>query len=159
MREQACQATLPPWQTPQTIDEAKTAILSLGRNLHEHAYAIGKYLAWVKAEVGYGKFVGWLDGNIKTFSQRTTYNFMRFTNVCDKKGKLLPYEPSSFATVAKLEYADESAVLQKAKEIKGERRAERIAEATQEGRKERRAAEGEVRKVLIQEWLAVVYDG
>ena len=115
---------------------------------------LGKYLAWVKAEVGHGKFLPWLNEHVKAFSQQTASNFMRFAAQCEETKTLLIYEPGKLPIIGNLELT-----LRQAKEIKAARRAERIAEATQEGRKERRAAEGEVRKVLIQEGLAVRFDG
>ena len=40
---------LQQYKAPATLDEAKTAIQSLGRSMAEHAYIIGKHLIWAKS--------------------------------------------------------------------------------------------------------------
>ncbi len=45
---------LPRWTEPGSLESAKQNIYHLGRSMHEHAFLLGKYLLWVKAEVGHG---------------------------------------------------------------------------------------------------------
>ena len=84
---------LPSFSEPTRLDKARTLINQLGKNLHEHAYVIGKILIWVRQKIGTTKFKDeWIPSKI-WFSQRTAYRFMAFAKVCDKKGKLVEYHP------------------------------------------------------------------
>lgn len=87
-RPELCE--LPKWQAPKDLRQAKTEISTWGRNMHEHAYLVGKHLAWVKKEVGHGKFGKWLADNV-WFKQQTASAMMRFTKRCEKNSMLLEY--------------------------------------------------------------------
>jgi Protein of unknown function (DUF3102) len=95
------QSGLPIFNAPASLDEATKDIVSLGRNLAEHAYLIGRYLTWVKRKLGHGKFTQWVEAYL-WFSIRTAQNMMTFAELCDAKGKLLEYAPRKSATVAHL---------------------------------------------------------
>ena len=81
---------LPPWTEPPSLDNAAATITQLGRNIHEHAYLIGKTLTWVKAAVGHGNFQPWVRENV-WFSQSTAKNFMAFAGACDDAATQLEY--------------------------------------------------------------------
>jgi hypothetical protein len=61
---------LPAWTEPKDLAGAKAAIISLGRSMHEHAFLIGKTLAWVKGQVGHGHLGAWVAANV-WFGHRT----------------------------------------------------------------------------------------
>lgn len=85
--------TLPQYQDPDSLDDAKRKIIDLGTSLHEHAYILGKTLRWVRDKIGTKKFEnGWIPENI-WFTDRTAYRFMGFSKKCDKKGYLTEYHP------------------------------------------------------------------
>jgi len=79
---------LPAYQEPANLDDAKTRIINLGRNMGEHAYIIGKILIWVKSQLEHGEFLKWTEKNV-WFVQRTAQRFMSFSAKCDDKQKLL----------------------------------------------------------------------
>ena len=84
MSEPTIRNALPAWSEPGDLKQAATIITKLGRNMHEHAYLVGRTLLWVKKEVGHGKFLKWLEGNV-WFGQPTAYHMMRFANACISK--------------------------------------------------------------------------
>ncbi len=90
MSEPTIRHALPAWSEPGDLQQAATIITKLGRNMHEHAYLVGRTLLWVKKEVGHGKFLKWLEGNV-WFGQPTAYHMMRFANACIKQGQLSEY--------------------------------------------------------------------
>jgi Protein of unknown function (DUF3102) len=69
------QSGLPIFNAPASLDEATKDIVSLGRNLAEHAYLIGRHLAWVKHKLGHGKFTQWVEAYL-WFSIHTAQNLM-----------------------------------------------------------------------------------
>jgi len=79
---------LPTYQEPANLDDAKTRIIQLGRNMGEHAYIIGKILIWVKSQLEHGEFLKWTEKNV-WFVQRTAQRFMGFSAKCDDEQKLL----------------------------------------------------------------------
>jgi Protein of unknown function (DUF3102) len=81
---------LPKWSAPKNLGEAATTISQLGRNMHEHAYIIGKTLLWVKQQVGHGKFLSWLQKNV-WFGQRTARYMMKFAQNCAHSNILVEY--------------------------------------------------------------------
>lgn len=83
---------LPIFSEPDSLNSAVLAINQLGRNLHEHAYIVGKLLLWVKPQVGHGGFEQWVENNV-WFSPITARRFMRYSNSCDEKATLLEYHP------------------------------------------------------------------
>jgi len=64
MSEPTVKNVLPEWSVPGDLKQAATIITNLGRNMHEHAYLVGRTLLWVKKEVGHGKFLKWLEKNV-----------------------------------------------------------------------------------------------
>jgi len=96
---------IPTWLEPKSINDAKLKIISLGQNMSEHAYIIGKILIWVKENLEYGKFQDWVDNNL-WFAERTARKFMEFAKEADEKGKL----PKRIYEIKELKSA-ESAVL------------------------------------------------
>jgi DUF3102 family protein len=86
--------SLPAWREPSGLRSARDTILELGRTSHEHAYVVGKTLAWVKKRVGHGEFIPWIKKNI-WFSERTAQYMMSFAARCDKQGRLAEYRPAS----------------------------------------------------------------
>ena len=99
---------LPTWRAPETLDEARSVILRLGKSLHEHAYLIGKALAWAKGKLDHGEFTPWL--KIKVwFSERTAQRFMTFAAECDDEQKLLEYQPGKNDIMAGLRTSELSA--------------------------------------------------
>ena len=93
--------SLPAFTAPESLDVAAAAIMALGKNIHEHAYIIGKTLAWVKDEVGHGNFISWVKENV-WFAERTARNFMAFAETCDAACAQVEYTPSKTATIAVL---------------------------------------------------------
>lgn len=93
---------LPKWSAPGKLSEAKSAILSLGRSMHEHAYLVGKHLNWVKANVGHGNFLPWIESQI-AMSERAARYWMTFAIRCDSAGRLLPAITEKSANLADLE--------------------------------------------------------
>lgn len=83
---------LPKFQQPTNIDKAAFLINHLGKNIHEHAYVVGKILTWVKKETGHGGFVAWIDDNV-WFDRTTATRYMNFSEQCDKEGILIEYSP------------------------------------------------------------------
>jgi ParB family chromosome partitioning protein len=92
---------LPGFTPPTTLGEAAATIAALGRDLHEHAYQLGKLLLWVKSTVVHGEFLPWISNNV-WFSPKTAERFMAFAIDCDTESKLLEYGPSKFVMVANL---------------------------------------------------------
>ena len=90
---------LPEWVEPKGLEEARFAIVSLGRSMHEHAYSLGRYLSWVKEQGGHGNFLPWLEMNVKQFSHSTACRLMRFADDCDHDDRLLEYGPRKYVTV------------------------------------------------------------
>src|SRR5262245_7085361 len=88
------QATpLPKFNPPASVAAARTHILGLARSLHEHAYLLGRYLSWVRQQVGRGKFTRWIEANV-WFSYDTAARMMGFAKRCDSgTGRLLAYQP------------------------------------------------------------------
>ncbi len=97
--------TLPQWTEPENLAGARAAILSLGRSMHEHAYILGKTLAWVKTHVGHGKFGEWMKNNV-WFSERTAQRVISFALACDQADTLLEYSPRKNDTVSDLAVPD-----------------------------------------------------
>jgi DUF3102 family protein len=83
---------LPSWSEPESLDDAKSAIMNLGRSLSEYAYLIGKHLVWIKERVGHGKFLPWVKENL-WFSEDTAERMMSFARRCQKAGDLVEYHP------------------------------------------------------------------
>lgn len=81
---------LPQWKPPQNTKHAASVISELGRNMHEHAYLVGRTLLWVKKEVGHGKFLPWLEKNV-WFGATTASHMMRFAQECTESGSLAEY--------------------------------------------------------------------
>jgi len=82
--------SLPKWSAPKNLGEAALTISQLGRNMHEHAYLVGKTLLWVKKEVGHGKFVLWLKTNV-WFGHVTATHMMKFATTCINAGEVSEY--------------------------------------------------------------------
>ena len=97
---------IPSWLEPKSINDAKLKIISLGGNMSEHAYIIGKNLIWVKENLKHGEFQEWVDNNL-WFAERTARKFMEFAEEADEKGRL----PERIYEIKKLKSAD-SAVLE-----------------------------------------------
>lgn len=81
---------LPEFTKPESLEQAKTQITQLGRNMNEHAYKVGKILIWVKEEVKHGDFLSWIKENV-WFGENTARRYMSFAKECDAKGGLLDY--------------------------------------------------------------------
>lgn len=79
---------LPLFQSPNSINEAKIAIIGLGRNMSEHAYLVGKNLLFIKSQLKHGEFQLWIERNL-WFTYRTAANFMMYTEKCDNENRLL----------------------------------------------------------------------
>jgi hypothetical protein len=79
---------LPEFEDPRSLDEAKIFIHNLGKNMAEHAYKIGKILMWVKGQLKHGEFLKWIEENV-WFTARTAQRFLRFTEKCEEKGRLI----------------------------------------------------------------------
>ena len=86
--------TLPSFSKPDTLESAALTIDKLGKNLHEHAYIVGKTLSWVKREVGHGNFEVWTKENV-WFSISTAQHFMQYARECDSRQFLLEYHGKS----------------------------------------------------------------
>jgi len=84
--------SLPAWNEPENLDEAQIRILDLGKNIHEHAYLVGKDLIWVKENVGHGNYETWIGNNV-WFGPVTAWRFMAFADKCDGVGYLISYHP------------------------------------------------------------------
>ena len=54
---------LPKFNQPSNLDKAAFLINQLGKNIHEHAYLVGKILVWVKKAVRHGEFEDWVKKN------------------------------------------------------------------------------------------------
>ncbi len=84
---------LPIFHEPDKLEKAKLLINQLGKNLHEHAYMVGKILIWVQSRLHNTlKFEYWISENI-WFTDRTAYHFMAFAKKCDHEQRLLDYHP------------------------------------------------------------------
>ena len=84
---------LPIFHKPDKLEKAKLLINQLGKNLHEHAYLIGKNLIWAQSQFNdTRKFEYWISENI-WFTHRTGYRFMAFSKRCDHENRLLDYHP------------------------------------------------------------------
>lgn len=92
---------LPSFTPPDTLDGAAAAITALGHNIHQHAYIIGRTLQWVKAEVGHGNFVAWVDESV-WFAPSTARNFMAFARECVGAARQMEYHPGKTPTVGVL---------------------------------------------------------
>jgi len=92
---------LPKWNPPNNVRDAATIISKLGKNLHEHAYVVGRHLLWVKKEVAHGTFLPWIEQNI-WFGSRTSTNMMRYAERCIKAEQTLEYHPRKSETVSDL---------------------------------------------------------
>ena len=99
---------LPAWTEPTNLTEARAVILKLGRSLHEHAYLIGKALAWAKGKLNHGEFTPWLKANV-WFSERTAQRFMTFAAECDNEQRVLEYRPGKNDIMADLRSSEFSA--------------------------------------------------
>mgnify|MGYP001603500783 CR=1 FL=1 len=97
---------IPNWFEPKSIPDAKLKIISLGQNMSEHAYIIGKTLIWVKENLKHGEFQDWVDNNL-WFAERTARKFMEFSEEADIKGII----PKRIYEIKELKSA-ESAVLE-----------------------------------------------
>lgn len=94
--------SLPAWNKPRDLEEATLRIFNLGKNMHEHAYLVGKDLIWVRDQTGTTEFEkedGWIDKNV-WFCVRTAYHFMAFAKKCDWKKELLDYHGRPRLTTA-----------------------------------------------------------
>lgn len=70
---------------PFDLERIRQRILDCGANILEEMFTIGKYLIWVKEEVGHGGFIGWLDAELG-MSQQRAWEFMRITQrIIDSK--------------------------------------------------------------------------
>jgi len=94
--------SLPAWNEPQSLDHAAELITQLGRNIHEHAYLIGRTLIWVKRQTEHGDFLDWIENNV-WFAERTARRFIVFAERCIKKNQLLRYLPGKSAIMSDLE--------------------------------------------------------
>jgi len=92
---------LPTIKEPKNLLEAKSQINQLGRNMHEHAYIVGKILIWTKKKIGHGAFLPWIEENV-WFSEGTAKRFIRFSKICDKENKLLEYDSRNITKSIKL---------------------------------------------------------
>ncbi len=86
---------LPEYVDPKSEGDALQKIGQLAHTIHEHAYLLGRFLIWLKAN---GKREGmfefyWKGDQINLFSYRTGRNLMFFARKCDKAGELLEYHP------------------------------------------------------------------
>lgn len=81
---------LPAWSPPKDTAQAAASISHLGRNMHEHAYLVGRILIWVKGKVGNRKFLPWLKANV-WFGKTTAFQMMKFANICLKAGAISEY--------------------------------------------------------------------
>ena len=64
------------------------------RSIHEHAYKYCVYFAWVKKNVGHGKFGRWIEVFTRS-SDKTVERYMAFAEECIKADQLLIYRPSA----------------------------------------------------------------
>ena len=83
---------LPKFNQPTNLDKAAFVINQLGKNVHEHAYLVGKALAWVKENIGHGNYGKWIEKNV-WFSQDTAERYVKFTEKCDERGLIIEYSP------------------------------------------------------------------
>jgi len=90
--------TLPEFIEPDSLENAGIFINRLGKNIHEHAYIVGKTLSWVKVKVGHGHFQKWVEDNL-WFSYPTANHFMNYATACDKAKTLLEYHGLGFKTL------------------------------------------------------------
>ena len=109
---------LPEWKPPTDLRHAATVISQLGRNMHEHAYLVGRTLLWVKEEVGHGEFLPWLESNV-WFGHKTATSMMRFASRCDKEGATVEYHPGKCVTVTHLTNKAEPSAWDKLAEADG----------------------------------------
>ena len=89
-------------EEPDDLNESKIKSIELGKNIHEHAYIVGKLLIWVRDEIGTTKFGNpnpkkcdkdnWVTEKV-WFGLRTAYHFMAFAKKCDHFDKLFEYHP------------------------------------------------------------------
>lgn len=93
---------LPEWKPPQNLKHAATVISQLALTVHENGYLLGRTLLWVKKEVGHGDFVGWIETNVRRFTERTAARMMSHAKRCDKAGTLIEYHPRKRDTVSLL---------------------------------------------------------
>jgi N6-adenosine-specific RNA methylase IME4 len=80
--------TLPSYNNPTSIEEAKINIVDLGHNMNEHAYLVGENLLYVKGQLNHGQFEVWIERNL-WFKPRTARYFMAYAEKCDEKQLLL----------------------------------------------------------------------
>jgi hypothetical protein len=92
---------LPHWTEPKNVRHAGVQICEWGKNMHEHAYLVGRTLLWVKKEVGHGNFLKWLKDNV-WFGNDTARRMMQFAARCDKAGETIEYHPRKNRTVRNL---------------------------------------------------------
>jgi N6-adenosine-specific RNA methylase IME4 len=95
---------LPVFVQPDKLEKAKLLINQLGKNLHEHAYLIGKLLIWVQSQTKSKEiFEAWVEENI-WFGIRTGRHFIAHAKKCEQAGEILEYHPAkqlhSGATIA-----------------------------------------------------------
>ena len=71
--EEARQQELAPYQDglPFDLDRIKWRIVDCATDMLEKSITIGKYLIWVKEEVGHGKFLEWADSELGMSRFRT----------------------------------------------------------------------------------------
>ena len=79
---------IPSWPEPKSVNDAKLKIVSLGQNMSEHAYIIGKTLIWVKENLKHGEFEDWVNNNL-WFRLRTAESFMSYAEKCDAENQLI----------------------------------------------------------------------
>lgn len=80
---------IPVFRNPSSVDDAENKIISLGSNMREHAYLIGKYLSYVKENLAHGQFIVWMERKM-WFTPRTGQKFIEFSEKCDIEKKILP---------------------------------------------------------------------
>jgi hypothetical protein len=89
---------LPSIEKPTSLIDAELKIkqlhISLDRSNHEHAFKFGVYFAWVKKNVGHGKFGRWIEVFTR-WSDKTVERYMTFAEECIKADQLLIYRPSA----------------------------------------------------------------
>ena len=76
--------TIPSFGIPTSVQDAEEKIISLGTNMREHAYLIGKYLSYVKENLAHGQFEVWVERKM-WFTSRTGRKFIEFSEKCDEE--------------------------------------------------------------------------
>lgn len=89
---------LPAFDPPASLKGAEAAIFTLGRNMDEHAYLLGKHLIWLQAERKKQRVPGKWEEYVENkfwFSRRKARYLMAHAKDCKKKNCLLPYDPGA----------------------------------------------------------------